>query len=330
MKNKILSTIIIIIICFLIFAFADYLFAKKRYNLQVKFLKENFATEEMNKLEHNMWDYPFVYNWKKYPFEKLYNKQYKGVHRQFGDAMYQKRPILVFGCSFAEGAFLDYKEKFEYLLSNMTRRYVYNMGYSGIGPAVLLFQTQNQKMYDLINITTPDNPPEYAIYLYVNLNEDRIYNDKYALGKSDMFQIGYNQKNGKLVKGENPLIAIITRFAIGKYLVNEYVRKKLINKEYLGPLMKKYIIQSKEELQKRYPDIKFIIIIYPSQISGRKERSYCEDIWPELEKEGFIIYDLSKNLDVDIRTQEYLLPDTHPNAKSWQVVTPKIVKDLKL
>ena len=81
----------------------------------------------------------------------------------------------------------------------------------------------------------------------------------------------------------------------------------------------------------KYPDVKFIIIKHPvSKKMIENDYFYNTERWKELEKEGFIVVDLAKDLDFDITSKEYILPDMHPNKKAWQIVIPKLVKDLKM
>jgi hypothetical protein len=93
--------------------------------------------------------------------------------------------------------------------------------------------------------------------------------------------------------------------------------------------MKRYFLQTRYELQKRYPDIKFIIVKYPvyDENTQYQEKIYNSEIWKELEKDGFLIYDLKKEINADLTQNEYILSDRHPSPKAWQIITPKFVHD---
>ena len=87
-------------------------------------------------------------------------------------------------------------------------------------------------------------------------------------------------------------------------------------------------------MKKHYPDIKFIIIKYPSDGYSMDEpvpaAVYNSYRWKEFQNEGFIIYDLGQNINIDFSDKTFTLPDGHPNARTWKIITPKLVKDLNI
>ena len=323
---KIIKILIINFFIFLIlFLICDFLFALKIHNKHVEFFNSLWKNQE--RPEETV---PILKCWfnESIPFEKIWNRDYRDSYRLYKVENPTKSSILVFGCSFAFGAFLNHYQTFEYYLSKETNRTVFNYGFGGMGPQNLLYQVSNPKLYEYIN-EIEKTPPEYAIYIYIPSHALRIYSNKY-LAYQNPTQLGYDQRNGRLVKS-NSFFLFISRFSIIKFFIMKYLGKTALqNDNYMSSLLKKYFIQSRDELQKRYPNIKFIIIKHPCSKEEKSNNEYYYDCWKQLENEGVIIYDLIEKIDFDVTDSEYMFPDTHPNEKLWKEITPIIIKDLKL
>lgn len=287
----------------------------------------NLKAEEIHPFEYNLKLIPFGEFWEK---RRIDHDKFKSLRYHINGKNNQKS-IIVFGCSFAEGAFLEDNETFEYQLAKATGRTVYNRGISGFGLAQMLWQTKSELFYEDI-----DEEPEYVIYIYISDHLRRIYEHKY--GHINVF-LGYKKQNDQMVE-DIPLTLQLNRFHIVKNFMKNKVFPQYLsfeNSDENFDLIKNHFIESKKELQKRYPNIKFIIIKHPFGTKGICPQdeyelwsTYSTNRWKELEDEGFIIHDLGKFYDIDFESDEYTVPDGHPNAKAWNVVVKKLVKDLNL
>ncbi len=304
----------------------DYLFAYKMHTLRLNYLNSLFFDDSIEK--YNFQNTPLNYSIKMIHFEDIINKEIKEKKvKIYGHGKKEKGSILLLGCSFAQGVILEDNQTFGYLLSELTNRNVYRLARGGMGAGNSLFQVSNDKLHEYIKENTTE--PDYAIYVYIEYHQNRIYEDKYCFYDFFHTQVGYNQKNGKLVYVKNNLPILLSHFAIGKYIIRRYVEDKIYsNVDYMNSTLKKYFIQIKAELVKRYPNIKIIIIKYP--MADQNEDYYNSKIWDELRNEGIIIYDIQKNFKEDFTQHEYQFADGHPNAKAWQIITPKFVENIKL
>ena len=92
-------------------------------------IKYNFVIEDP------FWIPPFNPN----SYDKDYRKP-SIVHNS------TKKPIVLFGCSFAAGSGLKDDETLSARISQLTNRSVYNRGDEGLGPQMMLYQLQTKKI----------------------------------------------------------------------------------------------------------------------------------------------------------------------------------------
>ena len=136
-------------------------------------------------------------------------------------------------------------------------------------------------------------------------------------------EILYKLDNGKLTLKTRPFV--ISRFSSLSLLREktfEYFKNN--NKQYrnyLKLLLKQHFIQMKQYIDKNFENTKFIILVY-------FESPIFEEIAKDLEKENIIIVRIKEDYGYNLKEQQYLLPDGHPNAKVWKLVTPKLYKTL--
>ena len=275
MKKIILIIFINIVLLVGIIYSVDYFSAKYEF---MNYWKD---TEQNNSVSVQTPSKPeFYYSNRIVSFEKVWRDFFISPYRVSAKKDYQKPAIMVFGCSFAQGAM---RENFEYLLSQKTKRMVYNRGFTGLGIANMYYQVSNPKFYKLLH---PKIKPQYAVYIFLGRRFLERYFYAHQLAKEN------NDKNFDLIK--------------------------------------LYFEKSRDELKKRFPDIKFVIMKYPSKEIGSKahEEIYNSLRWSELENQGFKVIDLKNYVKEDLTSQEYLFKDNHPNEKAWQVITDKFAADI--
>ncbi len=334
MKKLLLNLIIIL----LIILATDFAITYKNYLTSVNVEKQNFINRnlDIHSEEFKQSIPKFKYSLRLIPFKNYYKNFSKNFLTSYKRIAVgndkNKSSIIIFGCSVADGLALEHN--FAGQLSDLTGRTVYNRAFGSMGPATLVWQTKNKEFYQTLLPDYKSNPPEYAIWVYIPLQFDRIYFDKYAIYTPIM--VGYNVKNNHLVENKNILLQFC-RLNIVKSLVDKFIIQKhfketndVYNENF--DLLKIHFLEAKYELQKRFPNIKFIIIKFPIVgIDSFTRFKEFEQInrWKELEKD-FIVYDLTKELNVNLLDEQYLIYDGHPNEKAWNIVTKKLVKDLNL
>ncbi len=103
--------------------------------------------------------------------DKLYN-QFCGEDRVKFGINYTKKPIVIFGCSYAYGHGLKREETFPYKLSEITKRPVYSFASCGSNAIRNLIEVEKFIKNDEQNKKVI-NEAEYYIYLYMHDHIDR-------------------------------------------------------------------------------------------------------------------------------------------------------------
>lgn len=231
----------------------------------------------------------------------------------YSDEFNQRKSILLLGCSFSYGDGLKDEETFHSVLSEYTKRNVYNLSIRGGSIRDMLYILRNPEKYNIKNIS-----PEYVIYTYIEEHNMRIYIDIHRFSPS--FKV--DLKNKKLINVNREIFP-------GLMIYNKNKGRLFMKLMQICPLFKKkvhntlllYFLETKKELNKLYgPDVKFVILSYDGRL-------------PENIKENnnFIVVDLSELLDINVHEPEYKIDDlVHPNALAWQKIVPVLVKELNL
>jgi len=322
MKKLIFTNLILLIIGFFILDFIfDFLDYQNGVNTIKKFAKQQNPNESVTVFPK------YVYTIKMEHWGKVWLRFRNDFNspRRITEGTSAKKSIIVFGCSFAEGALLNDNETFEYKLSKKTGRTVYNRGFGRFGLGQMVYQTKQDLFYKDIT-----KEPEYAIYIYMPDHINRIYTSK----NGDLHNyLSYENIDGELVE-THPLFTQLRRFAIIKrfFIIDDHLCLEYKDDQF--DLVKLHFEEAYKELKKRYPNIKFIILKHPSTKTELNEPLknyiYTTNRWKELQDKGFIIIDLLNFDNVNFMDNKYIFPDGHPRAAAWDVVVDKITKDLDL
>ena len=177
----------------------------------------------------------------------------------------------------------------------------------------------------------PQNP-EYAIFIYIPTQLTRLNN---YIFPSEMLVNGpylhYDIKNGFLKLRKEPT-KLYKSFLFKRLLSkideindckNESIKLKNMD------LAVKLFTESKNLLQEKYPNIKFIILDFNSETGGDKQLENPQ-MWEKLKDNDFIIIN-SKELTGKIFTQTDTTNDKiHPNETVWNLLIPPLVEKLNL
>ncbi len=243
-----------------------------------------------------------------------------------------KPPILLFGCSFTNGTkLLKDEQTFGAKLSKMTKRNVYNFAMCCCGIQHMLFTIQKY----LDKYLPQDISPEYAIYTYI---PDHFYQRMRVTVYPIMFNNGtllrYTFKNSKLVLEKKKFPLLTKSYIVKGYytLTDKSVYKMTKENQYKNFLLaNELFLESKKELEKRYPNIKFVIFRYQVE-NDEEEIIEPPFLWDVFKSEGFRIVNSS---DLIGRRFRYHSEDTaedgyHPSEAAWDLILPEFIKKLEL
>lgn len=257
------------------------------------------------------------------------NTYYSGEHdvyagRKPDGIEYKTAPIVVFGCSFAHGQYLNYKQTFSYKLAHMLKRPVYNRAVHGKGLAKMYFQSENETFYK-------DVPKsDLVIYIMINDHYRRIKSDYISMGSSNM-DVTYKKVGDKLIINDykNPIVCFLHSTYIAKYinskLVNHYINNPK-NADKLTDEVLRYFVETRENLENKWgTKVDFVVVYYDNGIR------YSGLLRQKLESHGFKVIDKNELTNEEIYADKYYSQVTnHPTEAAWDLLTPKIVEKLGL
>lgn len=246
---------------------------------------------------------------------------------------YNKKGFTIFGCSYAFGLGLKDDQTFAYKLSTIAKRPVYTLADPGTSAQFSIMEVQSNKYNDYIKNS------DYAIYMVISQHLWRIISHCDGQFTSDIVWPRFDKKNGKLVyhKCKFPIIegSYIYRSIQKSILVNSLQKKNKYMFNKVFDLFKMHIALLDAELKKRNPNIKLVILIYRDYDNSMQDFTDTPR-WKEIEDMGIKVISAenlaqSKIHDFDIMTPKYRIPnDGHPNALSWDIITPLFIKELNI
>lgn len=233
---------------------------------------------------------------------------------------YTKPPIVIFGCSYAYGQYLEPNQTFSYKLSKLTQRPVYNRALPGAGFPFMYFQTTSDALYN--EVKAPKD------VIYVMISHHWIRSLLYYFDVLDIFDMPhYRLKNNKLILDNYD--GIIFNFIKSTYLAKHlnhiwafnYVNNPK-NKDKIVDMAVFYFIQSRKEMEKRWnKKINFTIILYNDY-----NILYKDELTRKLKENGFNVINTDDLTKEDLKNDKYIMKENnHPSEKAWDLLVPLII-----
>lgn len=256
------------------------------------------------------------------------NTYYSGDHdiyagRKPDGLEYTTTPIIIFGCSFAHGHYLNYKQTFSYKLAHILKRPVYNRAVPGKGLSKMYFQSENEAFYRDV--------PKSNLVIYVMLDDHyRRIKSNYLFIQNPYMDITYKKVADKLVINDykNPVTCFLQSTYIAKYingkLINYYINNP-DNAEKLTDETVLYFVKTRENLETRWNSkVDFVVVYYENDIK------YSDLLSQKLESHGIKVINKNELTDEDLSDDKYFSQVTmHPTEAAWDLLTPLIAEKLK-
>lgn len=226
----------------------------------------------------------------------------------------EKRPIILFGCSFTYGDHLNDDETFGYVLSKNYDRTVYNFGVSSGSPREMLYMLSNSEKY------LPKVDAEYVFYVYIGDQARRLLFDNWPL--ESYSRPGFNVIDKSIIFYTQPQFSI-KRLIAYRAISQMIAEKRIANGDISAyNLLNLFFIQSYNKIKQQYPNSRFVILVY--------DENGLEN-WSQLIDNDISIIKLWDIVDVNYYTQDYQVKDdAHPNKKFWELIVPALSKKFKL
>ena len=218
------------------------------------------------------------------------------------------RPIIVFGCSFAEGLFLKDEDKVSSRLADETGRVVYNRAMSAQGVQYMIYLLEDENFYKSV----PE--PEYAVYICINDQIRRLYVECCPWYKSSFYEL---DKAGNLSLIENPLYYTFPMAFVRARKIIKYDKDDIA-------FLDKHFIYAKQLADKHWKNTKWIILYYNKLMDNT-----CYQELSKLEKYGFKVVYAEEFVPDDFWTNlkyRTSVTDYHPTKEAWQLLIPQFVK----
>lgn len=287
-----------------------------------------YAAIENNQFKVN--DRP--YNLKRYNLDYDTIKSFYPIRGTTGEN-FKRNGIIIFGCSYGYGAFLEMEQTFGYKLSQMLKRPVYNYAASGQSPQFAIIRIRSHELDDIIKKS------DYAIYVTIG---EHVWRTR-VNSNGFHYEAVWPRMIIKKVHGEKKLVRYWAKFPSieGSYLV-KYIKKiwfaKILTplnikfvQNYMFDFAKLHYLTINKELKEINPNIKMIVLVYHDE--EETELFTSSSRWSELEQEGITVIDVNKCLP-QLRQNEngkYTIPnDGHPSEAAWNDITDLFVNELKV
>lgn len=227
-----------------------------------------------------------------------------------------KKPVLWFGCSFAEGAGLNELQTPCYKLSKLTGRSCINRSRGATGTQFMYYQLQNKEFFE----KAPE--AEYIIYTFIYHHINRLF--QHQLNPLlYIFNIRYKLSNGHLEEIKPLYKPLYSSFAVKKFLYMKEQKQAEAEKQNFK-LFNKMMMETVNITKEKYPNSKFIMIEFKN-LSDKRELPKRE--LEELNKMGITVVRASDIIN-DITDKKYWLEDNiHPSELAWDIILPEIAKN---
>ncbi len=276
---------------------------------------------------------------KEFRYKKIYNRTEENlVNFSFRPIEYRnpnKRPIILFGCSFTYGHGLNDEETFSRKLADYTDRTVVNRGLSGEGVSFLYFQVTSRNIMNKIKHSISFSPSsiqinadvEYIIYTFIYGH--RLRNYRYKITPLDQFfNIEYQYINNKLerINVKHPFFHSLHTVTLINQSSENSKRK---SDEYQELILIKEFQESFKILKNYFPNAKIVIFYMPD---GQHDNANIkDDIEYFKTKFNDVIIINADTLIQDLRDKKYWISgDDHPSEYAWDVIVPKLSEELKI
>lgn len=235
-----------------------------------------------------------------------------------------KKPIVIFGCSYAYGKTLNKKETFGYELSHYLKVPVYNRAIDGGGFQQMYMQTITESFFKEVP------PADKVIYVMINDHYRRMYGEAFDI---DSFYLNpfYKEKSGELeLANYNNYFLNFLRYStsvrIIKYLWYEYYLNNGFNQDKITDFALLHLKKSREKLEEKWnKKINFTVVLYDDT-----PIKFQELLIKKLNKNGFNVIVASKLTDENLSDEKYLSSKTeHPTKEAWGLLTPLIAKKIR-
>lgn len=316
LKKFLFIVIINLIVLFFIVELCSYIFLCNKYKDDIiNYLK--ITTGKDIKI-------PYI------PYVKVSTQDRNSLLSNFRPVEYRnpdKKPIILFGCSYIYGFGLDENQTFSKKLADYTGRTVINRGRFGTGLPFLYYQLSDNMVINEL----PKNP-EYIIYTLIPDHFPRLFRYRTWVMSGEQ-ALRYKIKNNNLIEDKSVFPLLHSFFT--SIVIEEYISiKNTHNREKTNKLFVKLLSESNKLIKEKFSSSvsehpKFVIIYFECPLDlpdlYQNEINSIQNISSDI-----IFFNVLEEVP-EIKDRKYWLEDEcHPNAQAWDRIVPILVEKLHL
>ena len=227
-----------------------------------------------------------------------------------------KKPIILFGCSYTYGFGLNEDETFSRKLADFTDRTVINRGKSGTGIPFMYYQLSDEKVVKELPKDT-----EYVIFTLISDHFRRLFRYRNFVANAEhTLRYKITEKDGEKILVEDRPIFPFLHSLFTSIVIEENIEKNSAFGDKMDTLFIKLMSESNKLIKKNFPNAKFVVIYFecPTDIPN----SYNKEIRL-----------LSKNIE-DITVfrvkKEVHQIRNNPTGEAWDKIIPVLSEKLHL
>lgn len=231
-----------------------------------------------------------------------------------------KKPIMLFGCSFAYGYSLGDNQTFAYKLSKLTNRSVYNYSDNNLGIQYM--------PYIIDNYLDDSIQPEYIIYVLIEDHYNRLYRAIWGTTEP-VVDARYELKKGEL-KVVRPKWKFRHIFPLERFFSHKltYWLRQHSDDEKTIAFGNKHFELAQKIIKKKYPNAKIIIIPF---VQRDFENSFYFRHKLDLNPDDFSVARTDDLVGRPLNHEEdFAIDHNHPSEHAWDLVTPALVKKFNM
>lgn len=247
-----------------------------------------------------------------------FNKQKEG----FRPTCYKtpnKGSVILFGCSYTYGTWLNDDETFSKKLSDYTGRTVYNRAFPTVAVPFMYYQFEH-------NLVKKDIPSaDYIIYTLTEEHLAKISTNRGWILAPEL-QITYELKNNKLKQKR-----VLFPFVYSTYTsiaIQEKIKNEAWGKRKYELIIEKMLDESFKKAKEEYPNAQIVLFVF----DDKNWNGFCTDEFLKyLKNANYKVMLLSDILGYKLEGKEYYTQDNfHPSAKAWDLIVPKFADKLNM
>ncbi len=235
---------------------------------------------------------------------------------------YNTNPILVFGCSYAYGSYLNTSQIFSSKLSDILKRPVYNMAMPGQGLSFMYYQvSHNNDFYKIVPAL------DTVFYIMISDHYRRMLLNKFSpLANKVIPHYNYDKRHNELkLEKYNLWFSFVNSSYLYSNLSSFYAihsAKERKNIDKLNKHVVLYFIKTREILEKKWnKKIKFTIVLYDF---------HSDSLIKLLENNNFVVMSAKDLTNENLLSEKYYMKNNgHPTEEAWDLLTPLIIDKAK-